>query len=226
MTKAGFPHSDISGSTLQCSSPERFAAVASFVGSLSLGIRRIPSKAYFSQLMSARCMILYRRSWIRDASCEMGKTPTRHIAAIDTTRVERFSTQFALRALCNFQRARTRATGARSSGESEWYPKRGVLSRSRRIVFGSFWILLKSGDGRSQRSPVFQPGPYGRDWKSPFLIGESGAPFGSASVSNGNALYEVPFLQLSFAQNKTTHSVTWSIAERRFDSCARLCVNS
>ena len=54
MTLAGFPHSDISGSTLLCSSPERFAAYASFFGSLSLGIRRTPLVAYFvKQLLSS-----------------------------------------------------------------------------------------------------------------------------------------------------------------------------
>ena len=60
MTLAGFPHSDISGSTLLCSSPERFAAYASFIGSLSLGIRRTPLVAYFvkQHLSSARCINL------------------------------------------------------------------------------------------------------------------------------------------------------------------------
>jgi len=57
LTLVGFPHSDTSGSTLLCSSPERFAAYASFIGSLSLGIRRTPLVAYFvkQHLSSARC---------------------------------------------------------------------------------------------------------------------------------------------------------------------------
>ena len=60
MTLAGFPHSDTSGSQLLCSSPERFAAYASFIGSLSLGIRRTPLVAYFVKqlLTSARCINL------------------------------------------------------------------------------------------------------------------------------------------------------------------------
>ena len=60
MTLAGFPHSDTSGSTLLCSSPERFAAYASFIGGLSLGIRRTPLVAYFvkQHLSSARCINL------------------------------------------------------------------------------------------------------------------------------------------------------------------------
>ena len=43
ITPTGFLHSGISGSTLLCSSPERFAAFAPFFGNLSLGIRRTPS---------------------------------------------------------------------------------------------------------------------------------------------------------------------------------------
>ena len=45
ITPTGFLHSGISGSTLLCSSPERFAAFAPFIGNLSLGIRRTPSLA-------------------------------------------------------------------------------------------------------------------------------------------------------------------------------------
>ncbi len=46
ITLGGFPHSEISGSSLLCSSPERFVAYTSFVGNLSLGIRRTPVVAY------------------------------------------------------------------------------------------------------------------------------------------------------------------------------------
>lgn len=42
ITLTGFPHSEIRGSSLLCSSPRRFAAYASFFGNLSLGIRRTP----------------------------------------------------------------------------------------------------------------------------------------------------------------------------------------
>lgn len=42
---AGFLHSEISGSTLLCNSPEPIAAVTSFFGNLSLGIRRTPCVA-------------------------------------------------------------------------------------------------------------------------------------------------------------------------------------
>lgn len=47
MTLAGFLHSDTRGSSLLCSSPRRFAAYASFFGSLSLGIHRTPYIACF-----------------------------------------------------------------------------------------------------------------------------------------------------------------------------------
>ncbi len=47
MTLAGFLHSDTRGSSLLCSSPRRFAAYASFLGSLSLGIHRTPYIACF-----------------------------------------------------------------------------------------------------------------------------------------------------------------------------------
>lgn len=49
----GFPHSDTSGSTLLCSSPERFAAYASFFGNLSLGIHHAPIIAFVKQLLSS-----------------------------------------------------------------------------------------------------------------------------------------------------------------------------
>ncbi len=45
ITPVGFPHSEIHGSSLLCSSPWRIAAYASFIGNLSLGIRRTPSVA-------------------------------------------------------------------------------------------------------------------------------------------------------------------------------------
>ena len=47
ITRDGFPHSEILGSSLLCSSPRRIAAYASFFGNLSLGIHRAPSVAYF-----------------------------------------------------------------------------------------------------------------------------------------------------------------------------------
>ena len=58
-------------------------------------------------------------SSILDSKCELrdGKDPhsPHHGHRYDASRA--ISTQFALRALCNFQRARTRATGTESSGE-------------------------------------------------------------------------------------------------------------
>ena len=48
ITLTGFPHSEISGSTLLCSSPERFVAYTSFIGDLSLGIHHAPSVASLS----------------------------------------------------------------------------------------------------------------------------------------------------------------------------------
>ena len=51
----GFLHSEILGSSLLCSSPRRIAASASFIGNLSLGIRRAPSVALNSSHL-ARCL--------------------------------------------------------------------------------------------------------------------------------------------------------------------------
>ncbi len=42
ITPAGFPHSDICGLSLLCSSPQLFVAYTSFIGNLSLGIHRTP----------------------------------------------------------------------------------------------------------------------------------------------------------------------------------------
>ena len=46
INRDGFPHSEILGSSLWCSSPRRIVASTSFIGNLSLGIRRAPSVAY------------------------------------------------------------------------------------------------------------------------------------------------------------------------------------
>lgn len=48
-TPAGFLHSDIFGSKLLCSSPKRFAAYASFIGNLSLGIHHAASVAFLNR---------------------------------------------------------------------------------------------------------------------------------------------------------------------------------
>jgi hypothetical protein len=51
ITLDGFPHSEILGSSLLCSSPRRIAAYASFFGNLSLGIRRAPSVAFYIRVL-------------------------------------------------------------------------------------------------------------------------------------------------------------------------------
>ena len=53
ITPGGFPHSEIHGSSLLCSFPWRIAAYASFIGSLSLGIRRTPSVAFLKSRLGA-----------------------------------------------------------------------------------------------------------------------------------------------------------------------------
>lgn len=60
MTPAGFPHSDICGSTVLCTYSQRFVAYTSFIGNLSLGIHHTPSVALFIQRFFLRSVSFTR----------------------------------------------------------------------------------------------------------------------------------------------------------------------